>query len=231
MNIPAAGKEKLDVEQVVSDRYSAASQAAESTLCCPVQYQSEYLAVLPQELIERDYGCGNPSRDVQAGETVLDLGSGGGKICYIASQIVGPHGKVIGVDINDDMLQLARQHQGAISEQIGWNNVCFYKGRIQDLGLDINLLENYLQEHPVKSSEDWFALQKWSRQQREQEPLISSDSIDVVISNCVLNLVDTKDRQQLFREIFRVLRRGGRAVISDIVCDEPVPEHLQANAE
>ena len=101
MSRPAADQEKLDIELAVSDRYSAASQAAETALCCPVQYQSQYLEVLPQELIERDYGCGDPSRFLKDGDTVLDLGSGGGKICYIASQVVGSSGRVIGVDMNE----------------------------------------------------------------------------------------------------------------------------------
>jgi SAM-dependent methyltransferase len=228
---PAADQKKLDVELAVSDRYSAASQAAETALCCPVQYQSQYLEVLPQELIERDYGCGDPSRDVQAGETVLDLGSGGGKVCYIASQIVGQAGQVIGVDMNDDMLALAREHQPIISERIGWNNVRFYKARIQDLALDLNRLEDRLQEGPVQSTADWLDVQRWAARQRQEDPMIGNDTIDVVISNCVLNLVETSDRQQMFAEIFRVLKRGGRAVISDIVCDEPVPDHLKADAE
>jgi len=227
----ATGPEKLDVELAVADRYSAASQAAEPALCCPVQYQPQYLEVLPQELIERDYGCGDPSRDVQAGETVLDLGSGGGKVCYIASQIVGQQGQVIGIDMNDDMLALAREHQPAISERIGWNNVRFCKGRIQDLALDLDRLEAHLQEKPVTSTADWLEIQRWASQQRNEDPMIGDDTIDVVISNCVLNLVEQRDRQQMFGEIFRVLKRGGRAVISDIVCDEPVPEHLQADAE
>ena len=231
MSRPAADQEKLDVELAVSDRYSAASQAAETALCCPVQYQSQYLEVLPQELIERDYGCGDPSRDVQAGETVLDLGSGGGKVCYIASQIVGQAGQVIGVDMNDDMLALAREHQPIISERIGWNNVRFYKARIQDLALDLNRLEDRLQEGPVRSTADWLDVQRWAARQRQEDPMIGNDTIDVVISNCVLNLVETSDRQQMFAEIFRVLKRGGRAVISDIVCDEPVPDHLKADAE
>lgn len=231
MNRPATSKIKLDVEMAVSDRYSAASQEAEPSLCCSVQYQSEYLEVLPQELVERDYGCGDPSRDVQEGETVLDLGCGGGKVCYIASQIVGATGHVIGVDMNANMLALAQQYQTTISERIGWNNVRFCKGRIQDLGLNLQHLEDYLRKQPVQSSEDWFAVQNWAARQRQQDPLIHNDSIDVVISNCVLNLVKTADREQMFAEIFRVLRRGGRAVISDIVCDEPVPEHLQADSE
>ena len=73
--------QKIDVEHVVRQRYSAASQAAQPSLCCPIDYEKKYLEVLPEELIERDYGCGDPSKYVNEGETVLDLGSGGGKTC------------------------------------------------------------------------------------------------------------------------------------------------------
>src|SRR5690606_28343196 len=96
--------EPLNVAAAVRERYSAAAHAAESALCCPVSYDPETLRILPEEILERDYGCGDPSRWIETGETVLDLGSGGGKICYIAAQIVGPTGHVIGVDCNDDML-------------------------------------------------------------------------------------------------------------------------------
>ena len=98
----------LDVEQAVHTRYSAASRERQSALCCPIQYDERFLEVLPPELIERDYGCGDPSRYVREGETVVDLGSGGGKICYIASQIVGPQGRVIGVDMNDEITTVMR---------------------------------------------------------------------------------------------------------------------------
>jgi len=217
----------LDFEHAVGQRYSAASQASEPALCCPVQYDTNLLKVLPQELIDRDYGCGDPSRYVQEGEVVLDLGSGGGKICYIASQVVGEKGRVIGVDMNDDMLALAHRFQEEISERIGWRNVNFHKGRIQDLALDLDKFETYLGQHPVASSSDWLRAQSYADQLRVEQPMVETDSIDVVLSNCVLNLVDPRDRQRLFAEVFRVLRRGGRAVISDIVCDEPVPERLQ----
>ena len=217
----------LDVEQAVRQRYSEASQAAEAQLCCPVDYNTQYLEVLPQELIDRDYGCGDPSKHVRRGETVLDLGSGGGKICYIASQVVGPEGAVIGVDMNDDMLALAREHQANIAQRIGWDNVRFVKGRIQDLALDLDRIEDHLKDQPVDSTGRWLELQRTTEQLRQAHPMIAPDSIDIVVSNCVLNLVNPSDRRQLFEEVYRVLRRGGRAVISDIVCDEPVPQNLQ----
>ncbi len=217
----------LNVEDAVRQRYSAASQAAEASLCCPVKYDPRYLEVLPEEIIERDYGCGDPSQYVRKGETVLDLGSGGGKICYIASQVVGPEGRVIGVDMNDDMLALARKYQGELSQKIGWDNVEFFKGRIQDLALDFDKFEAYLAKNPARTAADWMQAQEHAEQLRANEPMIASDSVDVIVSNCVLNLVRQEDRQRMFAEMFRVLRRGGRAVISDIVCDEPVPLRLQ----
>src|SRR5262245_46763488 len=93
----------LDTEKAVRERYSGGAQAKEDALCCPVSYDPQYLKALPDEILERDYGCGDPSQYVKRGETVLDLGSGAGKICYIASQVAGPEGRVIGVDMNDDM--------------------------------------------------------------------------------------------------------------------------------
>lgn len=228
-NTPDASSDgrQLDVEQAVKERYSAASHAAEAALCCPVNYDANYLKVLPEELIERDYGCGDPSRYVQAGDTVLDLGSGGGKICYIASQIVGSTGKVIGVDMNDDMLDLARRYRREVGDRIGHHNVEFHKGRIQDLALDMDRWGEHLANSPIQSTTDWLAAQREADRLRQQEPMIGDESVDVVISNCVLNLVDLLDRQQLFEGIYRVLRRGGRAAISDIVCDESVPESLR----
>jgi arsenite methyltransferase len=89
-------------ETVVRQRYAAGAKERAEKLCCPVNYESAYLSVIPQEVIERDYGCGDPSRYLREGETVLDLGSGTGKVCFIAAQIVGPSGKVIGVDMTED---------------------------------------------------------------------------------------------------------------------------------
>lgn len=221
------GASSLNVDAAVRERYSNAAQAAEAELCCPVDYDPRYLEILPQEILERDYGCGDPSKWVREGETVLDLGSGGGKICYIAAQIVKAAGRVIGVDCNDTMLSLARKYKGDIAEKLGYANVEFRKGRIQDLKLDLDLLEEHLKTKPVQSSGDWLQVQEHAEALRKSRPMIAADSIDVVISNCVLNLVDETDRKQLFAELLRVLKRGGRAVISDIVCDEDVPEEFK----
>lgn len=218
---------KQSAETSVYDRYAAASKQVEPALCCPVQYTGQYLQVVPQEIIEKDYGCGDPSVWVNEGDAVLDLGSGAGKLCYIMSQKVGPNGRVIGVDCNTEMLALSRKYQEEVASKIGYSNVEFRYGLIQDLQLDLDLLNTRLADKPVQSSIDWIAGRQLEEQLRRDRPLVADNSIDCVVSNCVLNLVRQQDRRQLFAEIFRVLKRGGRAVISDIVCDEIVPEHMQ----
>ena len=215
----------------VLERYSEGAKQREEALCCPVSYDPSLLKILPPEIIERDYGCGDPSRYVQAGDTVLDLGSGGGKICYMAAQLVGEQGRVIGVDMNDDMLALARRYQDEMAGVIGGQRVEFRKGKIQDLALDMDKAQAWLADHPVTDSSSLLAFESWAREMRRREPMIADNSVDLIVSNCVLNLVDQHERANMIAEIHRVLKPGGRVAISDIVSDEFVPQHLQADAE
>jgi arsenite methyltransferase len=218
-------------ESVVKNRYAAGAKATEAKLCCPVAFESEYLKAIPTEVIERDYGCGDPSRYLREGETVVDLGSGTGKICFIAAQIVGPRGKVIGVDMTDEMLEVARRNAPIVAERIGYANVEFRKGRIQDLALDLERLDAELKRNPITDAASFLAADELAEELRVKHPLIVNDSIDVVVSNCVLNLVESKSKRQLFEEIFRVLKKGGRVIVSDIVSDEEVPEEMQNDPE
>lgn len=135
-------------------------------------------------------GCGNPQAiaDLKAGETVLDLGAGGGFDAFLAAQKVGPQGKVYGVDMTPEMLNTARSN--AIRE--GYRNVEFLLGEIEHLPLPNN-------------------------------------SVDVIISNCVINL--STDKAQVFGESFRVLKAGGRIAISDIVANQPLPKEMVNNSE
>jgi ubiquinone/menaquinone biosynthesis C-methylase UbiE len=213
-------------EQAVLERYGNAAREVEACLCLPVSYDRALLEVIPDEIIQKDYGCGDPSRHIREGETVLDLGSGSGKACYIISQIVGARGKVIGVDFNPPMLELARKYQKSIGARLGYDNVEFRRGKIQDLKTNLDVLDAYLQENPICSVAGLQKLEEYENKLRREQPLVGDDSVDVIVSNCVLNLVRPDDKKALFAEMYRVLRRGGRVVISDIVSDEPVPEHL-----
>lgn len=189
------------------------------------------LEILPQEILERDYGCGDPTYYVREGEIVLDLGCGAGKNCYIMAQIVGPSGRVMGVDFNESMLSLARKYQREIAEKLGYWNTEFIKAKIQNLKLDLERLDSFLKENPIKYSEDLIKLESFITYLETNEPLIPDNSIDTVVSNCVLNLVKTEDKGILFQEIYRVLKPHGRAVISDIVSDREVPEYLRIDPD
>lgn len=221
----------IDTDSAVRERYSAAARVREAALCCPVDYDPQHLEVIPQDVLERDYGCGDPSRFVREGDVVLDLGSGAGKICFIAAQIAGPKGAVIGVDLNEEMLSLARASAPQVAESLGYANVQFFRSRIQDLALDLDALDAWLVEHPVRGVAELEALESASARFRRESTLIADASVDLVVSNCVLNLVRESDRRQLMEEIFRVLKVGGRIAISDIVSDERVSDDLKADPE
>ncbi len=221
----------MNVEHIVKSRYAEGAKAQVAALCCPVDYDPKYLEAIPPEVIERDYGCGDPSRYLAPGETVLDLGSGTGKICFIAAQVVGPTGRVIGIDMTPEMLEVARRNAPLVAANLGYANVEFRRGYVEDLALPLDALDAELAAAPIHSAAGLATAQALAERLRHTAPLVADESVDVVVSNCVLNLVDGTAKPGLFREIFRVLRRGGRAVISDIVSDEPVPEALAKDPE
>lgn len=217
---------QYDIENSVLSRYKEGAKQQQPSLCCPTEYEGNYLQILPEEIVAKDYGCGDPTRYVNEGEIVVDLGSGAGKNCYILAQKVGPNGQIIGVDFNDEMLNLSRKYQQEIAAKIGYHNTQFVKGKIQDLRLNLDLVEAWLRQNPVTSVDKLMEYESEGDRLKKEQPLIADNSVDVVISNCVLNLVKPTDKQQLFQEIYRVLKSGGRAVISDIVCDENVTETI-----
>lgn len=191
-----------DHSAAVDARYGAAAQEQEPCLCTAVPFEPSLLEAIPRDVIERDYGCGDPTRWVQRGDRVLDLGSGSGKNAFIAAQLVGPEGSVLGLDRNDEMLKLSRGACGAVAAAIGYGNVTFSCGEIDQLGVD-----------------------------RDGQALLADQSIDLVLSNCVLNLLHPSRREGLLAEINRVLAPAGRVAISDIICDQPVPISMQRDPD
>ncbi len=161
--------------------------------CCVADYTSEHLANITDEVKERRYGCGSPLPELLAGCTVLDLGCGAGIDCFIASQLVGESGRVIGLDMTEDQLAIARRNVDPITKNIGYAkpNVEFKHARIEEIPLEDN-------------------------------------SIDVVISNCVINLSEAKHR--VFGELHRVLKPGGEFFIADIIADRRIPARLAKDA-
>src|SRR5881409_313774 len=196
-------------ETIVRQRYAAGAKERAEKVCCPVNYESVYLSVIPQEVIERDYGCGDPSRYLREGEVVLDLGSGTGKICFIAAQIVGPKGKVFGVDMTDEMLEVARRNTPIVAQRIGYVNVEFRKGRIQDLALDLELLDRKLKENPITDAASFLAADELAEELRMKRPLIASDSIDV----------DLFDKPETCRKVWDRLLSG--VVLDALEAGEP----------
>ena len=169
-------------------------------------------AVLEHEADLTDF-----SNYVTSGDVVLHLGSHSATL----DGIVGQSGRWISVDCSETDLTLRRQNQS------GAPNVELRKGRPQDLQLDLEQWDAWLQAHPARSSHDWLQAEAHADQLRQTSPLIAADSIDVVLGHRVLNLVPQADRQQTLAEIYRVLKRNGRVVIREIVTDEHVPVAFQ----
>jgi radical SAM protein with 4Fe4S-binding SPASM domain len=178
----------------VREFYGHAAEQPQAELCCPVRPDPEDLAHIPPEVVERFYGCGSPvsAAAPQPGETLVDLGSGAGIDCFIAARRVGSNGRVFGIDMTDQMLGVARASQPHVTAALGYDNVVFHKGILEQIPLD-------------------------------------ASSADIVTSNCVINL--SPDKPAVLREIWRVLRDGGRAVIADIVADGEVPPPMRADGQ
>ncbi|MEN3976867.1 methyltransferase domain-containing protein [Emcibacter sp. SYSU 3D8] len=190
-------QQSLDIVQRYYGEVLKSSADLQTSACCvaeaPAAYIAEALKNVHDEVQARFYGCGSPIPAGLAGAHVLDLGCGAGRDCYVLSQLVGPGGRVIGVDMTEAQLAVAREYLEYHASRFGYANVEFRRGYIEDL-----------------STAD-----------------IPDNSIDVVISNCVINL--SPDKERVFREIFRVLKPGGELHFADVFADRRLPADLAAD--
>lgn len=181
----------------VRDYYAHVLQSSKdlkTNACCTIEAMPSHLIALLRnihdEVRDRYYGCGSPLPPALSGATVLDLGCGTGRDVYLLAQLVGPQGRVIGVDMTEEQLEVARRHQQWHADQFGFDNVRFHQGYIEDLA----------------------------------SAGIEDASVDLVVSNCVMNL--SPDKERVFSEAMRVLRPGGELYFSDVFADRRVPADL-----
>ncbi|MCA9321379.1 MAG: methyltransferase domain-containing protein, partial [Planctomycetes bacterium] len=211
------------------ERYGAAAESPEEALCCAVDYDRQSLAHIPDRVLKVDYGCGDPTVYARRGMTVLDLGSGSGKHAFMIARAVGEGGQVIGIDKTPEMLALSRGAVDEVTQNLGLAapTVEFRAGHIENLRVGLDRLHAWLGDHEIRGYDDLEALEAYL----DAEPLVADESVDLVVSNCVLNLVADHRKEQLLRELFRVLRRSGSVAISDIVCDREIPQAMKDDAE
>ena len=219
------GTAERDDEQ---QRYGDAAAAPEDELCCAVEYDRSMLEHIPSRVLEIDYGCGDPTGFAEEGMTVLDLGSGSGKHAFMMAKKVGAEGRVIGIDKTPEMLSLSRGAVEEVAAALGHAHptVAFRRGHIENLRADLDLLSSWLSENQV---EDYAGLERLEAALSDA-PMVADDSVDLVVSNCVLNLVKDGRKRRLLDELFRVLKKGGSVAISDIVADRDVPVEMKDDA-